>query len=518
MASFAGRMVRRTYGNRPETERTGGASGSGPVGKKPSTPRRAVKLPATLLAGIEEINENSDIVEQNVRHQRVYWLRMGEPWLAIKSDPVLDDIGGIEAIRPLLRRSPQYLNRCAIAYDGSRTGDLERGEIWCRHTNYPLMHEYEPYLMAEIVEAYRRRSKPRPKSRLPLAITAGRLFAKSDRVTIAGLGSVMHGDCHPLFAEIPDGVIDFVFADPTYGVDGLPGRFSKTEHEWDRPLFWDRLWPEIWRVLRPGGTVAICAMQPLTSELIHAQLEHFLYVQYWLRKATNFYQVRRRPLEVIEEIPIFSRASWKERTYNPQGKPLETVIERAGRRRSQFLNAIRDMTGTSSRILIHEQRPTTLLIPKPSPLDSPRIMHGQKPVDLAKTIVLTHSNPGDVVLDFAAGSMTTGVACYLTGRQFIGIEKVLDALRVGHAAAASPGELAGCNYQGRSGLTLKSGVTVCRCQLVTQVREDLVFVLSRDHHLCRPADSVPADSFSSLSLVFASRSERDRSSAIGRCG
>ena len=204
---------------------------------------------------------------------------MGEPWLAIKSDPVLDDIGGIEAIRPLLRRSPQYLNRCAIAYDGSRTGDLERGEIWCRHTNYPLMHEYEPYLMAEIVEAYRRRSKPRPKSRLPLAITAGKLFAKSDRVTIAGLGSVMHGDCHPLFAEIPDGVIDFVFADPTYGVDGLPGRFSKTEHEWDRPLFWDRLWPEIWRVLRPGGTVAICAMQPLTSELIHAQLEHFLYVQ-----------------------------------------------------------------------------------------------------------------------------------------------------------------------------------------------------------------------------------------------
>ena len=145
--------------------------------------------------------------------------------------------------------------------------------------------------------------------------------------------------------------------------------------------------------------------------------------RYWLRKATNFYQVRRRPLEVIEEIPIFSRASWKERTYNPQGKPLETVIERAGRRRSQFLNAIRDMTGTSSWILIHEQRPTTLLIPKPSPLDSPRIMHGQKPVDLAKTIVLTHSNPGDVVLDFAAGSMTTGVASYLTGRQFIGIEK-----------------------------------------------------------------------------------------------
>ena len=145
--------------------------------------------------------------------------------------------------------------------------------------------------------------------------------------------------------------------------------------------------------------------------------------RYWLRKATNFYQARWQPLKVIEEIPIFSRASWRERTYNPQTEPLETVIERAGRRRSQFLNAVRDMTGTSSRILIHKQQPTNLIIPERSPLDSPRIMHGQKPVDLAKTVILTHSKAGDVVLDFAGGSMTTGVACYLTGRRFIGIEQ-----------------------------------------------------------------------------------------------
>ncbi len=81
------------------------------------------------------------------------------------------------------------------------------------------------------------------------------------------------------------------------------------------------------------------------------------------------------------------------------------------------------MTGIPSRILIRERRPTNLIIPKPSPFDSPRIMHGQKPVNLAKDVVLTYSNPGDVVLDISAGSMTTGVACYLTGRRFIGIEK-----------------------------------------------------------------------------------------------
>ncbi len=251
---------------------------------------------------------------------------MGEPWLAIKSNPVLDDIGGIEAIRHLLPRSPQYLNRCGIAYDGHVTGDLERGELWCKHTNYPLLNEYEPYRMAEIVEAYRKRKNPRRKGRLPLAITAGRLFAKSDHVTIAGLGGVMDGDFQTLLAEIPESVIDFIFFDPPYGLDGLPGRFSKTEHEWDRPLCWDRLSPEIWRVLKPSGIVAVATMQPLTSEVIHAQLQHFLYVRCWLRKANNFYQSRWRPLEVIEDIPIFSRASRRQRTYNPQEEPLETVL------------------------------------------------------------------------------------------------------------------------------------------------------------------------------------------------
>ena len=109
--------------------------------------------------------------------------------------------------------------------------------------------------------------------------------------------------------------------------------------------------------------------------------------------------------------------------------------------------------------MIHEQRPTTLLIPKPSPLDSPRIMHGQKPVDLAKTIVLT-LNPGDVVLDFCTGSgIDHGVACYLTGRQFIGM-KCSTHYVLGTRRLQALVKLAGCNYQGHSGLTLKGGVTV----------------------------------------------------------
>ena len=37
-------------------------------------------------------------------------------------------------------------------------------------------------------------------------------------------------------------------------------------------------------------------------------------------------------------------------------------------------------------------------------------------------LIKTYSNEGDTVLDFTAGSFTTGVACVNTNRKFIGIE------------------------------------------------------------------------------------------------
>ena len=46
----------------------------------------------------------------------------------------------------------------------------------------------------------------------------------------------------------------------------------------------------------------------------------------------------------------------------------------------------------------------------------------QKPEDLLKRIVLASTNRGDLILDPFAGSSTTGIAAYLYGRKFIGID------------------------------------------------------------------------------------------------
>ena len=46
----------------------------------------------------------------------------------------------------------------------------------------------------------------------------------------------------------------------------------------------------------------------------------------------------------------------------------------------------------------------------------------QKPIALMEYLIKTYTNEGETVLDFTAGSFTTGVACVNTNRKFIGIE------------------------------------------------------------------------------------------------
>ena len=46
-----------------------------------------------------------------------------------------------------------------------------------------------------------------------------------------------------------------------------------------------------------------------------------------------------------------------------------------------------------------------------------------KPVDLYRYLIRTYTNEGETVLDITMGSGTTGVAAWMEGRKFIGIER-----------------------------------------------------------------------------------------------
>jgi site-specific DNA-methyltransferase (adenine-specific) len=46
----------------------------------------------------------------------------------------------------------------------------------------------------------------------------------------------------------------------------------------------------------------------------------------------------------------------------------------------------------------------------------------KKPVPFMRWLIRSYSNPGDLVLDNTMGEGTTGVACMVEGRRFVGIE------------------------------------------------------------------------------------------------
>ena len=56
----------------------------------------------------------------------------------------------------------------------------------------------------------------------------------------------------------------------------------------------------------------------------------------------------------------------------------------------------------------------------------------QKPLGVLRRIIRASSNPGETVLDFFAGSGTTGAACLELGRQFILVDNNPQALQVMH--------------------------------------------------------------------------------------
>lgn len=120
----------------------------------------------------------------------------------------------------------------------------------------------------------------------------------------------------------------------------------------------------------------------------------------------------------------------------PQGLELVTLVhaqeigKRGGKRpRKKAFNGRGNMTE-----LLHEG-PEAL---RQKSLRGEDKYKAEKPLDQMLELVSAFSNPGDVVADFCAGVGTTGVACVLLGRAFIGTE--IDAAvcarantRIGHA-------------------------------------------------------------------------------------
>ncbi len=211
------------------------------------------------------------------------------------------------------------------------------------------------------------------------------------------------GNCFDYFHLIEDKSVDMILCDLPYGT---------TACKWDTILPLKELWKEYKRIIKDNGAIVLTASQPFTSQLVMSNPEMFRYEWIWKKEqGVNFLMANKQPLKIHENILIFSK---EKIIYNPQMREGKKYISGKGTSGRVTGDVIKKQTmnnGTrfpNSIIKINRQ---TGLHPT------------QKPVKLFEYLIKTYTNEGDLVLDNCAGSGTTGVACEITNRNSIMMEK-----------------------------------------------------------------------------------------------
>ena len=222
------------------------------------------------------------------------------------------------------------------------------------------------------------------------------------------VNTLIEGDCLSVLEAIPAQTVDLILCDLPYGT---------TQNKWDSLIPLQQLWQQYRRILKSNGAVILTAQGVFTAQLILSNPEEFKYKIVWTKsKPTNFLNAKKQPLRKHEDICVFYK---KQPTYNPQMQPGEPYDK--GFRKNQLSGSYGDFSPVHVKSE-GGRYPTDVVYFKTAESEGPVVHPTQKPVELARYLVKTYSNPGDIVLDNAFGSGSFLVAAALEGRSYIGVE------------------------------------------------------------------------------------------------
>jgi DNA modification methylase len=217
-----------------------------------------------------------------------------------------------------------------------------------------------------------------------------------------------NGDCLEVMATLPDNSVDAVLTDPPYGT---------TACKWDSVIPFEPMWRELKRIAKPKAAVCLFGAQPFTSLLVGSNLKGYRHQWTWDKKQSGSFQnAKFQPLKVTEEITVFSCEPVR---YFPQMRNGKLRLKGGGKKPNELFTGLKAGHATYS-----DQYYPVNILQYPNCANKAANVHPtQKPVDLLRYLVRTYTQEGETVLDFTMGSGTTGVACQLENRRFIGIEK-----------------------------------------------------------------------------------------------
>ena len=239
------------------------------------------------------------------------------------------------------------------------------------------------------------------------------------------LPDLWNGDCLELMKQIPDGSIDAVIVDPPYGT---------TQCKWDSVIPFDLMWEQLKRVIKPNGAIIMTATEPFTSTLVVSNIKDLREKLVWVKhKPSNFACGKVMHLKYHEDVVVFCKGK---PTYNPQMQVRKSDrVAQMQKGNSKKWNTVRsdgeevsfqtqyDPKDWSEYDATLKYPSTVIEIPAVSSNSKEKVKHPtQKPVALMEYMIKTYTNECETVLDFTAGSFTTGVACVNTNRKGIMIE------------------------------------------------------------------------------------------------
>ena len=188
------------------------------------------------------------------------------------------------------------------------------------------------------------------------------------------------------------------------------------------------MWKELKRLIKPDGAIVMTASQPFTSKLVMSNIKMFKYCLVWDKiLISGFLNANRMPLRSHEDILVFYS---RQPTYNPQ-KTKGVKSHGKGSMSKTTNNDYGKYNPIDTSGVLGEMKHPKSIISFEKPHPSKSVHPTQKPVALMEYLIKTYTSEGDVVLDFTAGSFTTGVACLRTKRSFIGIEKDEKYFKIG---------------------------------------------------------------------------------------
>lgn len=232
------------------------------------------------------------------------------------------------------------------------------------------------------------------------------------------LDTIYNMDCLEGMKMIPDGAVDAIICDLPYGVLN-----SKSEGgSWDTVIPFEPLWEQYRRITKPTSPIVLFAQGMFTADLMQSNRKMWRYNLVWNKVGiTGFLNANRMPLRCHEDICVFYRQLG---TYNPQMDALNGRERNHSRGHGNYVekNSCYGKVGRTNPAYEDKKYPRSIIVKQAVHCNEGQFHPTQKPLDLMRYLVLTYTNPGDVVLDNCFGSGTTIVAAIKEHRHYIGFE------------------------------------------------------------------------------------------------